>query len=153
MRPYILGLNNPQGHTAFYTQPPGCSGHRLWQMVHEVNGIGEKEWLHVTQRNNLLSETTLHRDYKSAARRRGQYLGPLIANRTVVLVGADVAQAMDHDYPPFIWDPNKDWIAIPHPSGSNLFYNNPIHRLATGILLADILYGCTVEAPVKETVS
>lgn len=150
-RPYVLGLNNPQGHTAFHTLPVGCAGYRMWRMVHDVSGICETDWLRGTQRNNLLADAVLPRDYRSAARRRGEFLAPLLQGRTVVLVGNDVAAAMGHAYPPFVWDPDRDWVQIPHPSGRNPFYNDPANRLAAGILLSEILAGCP--APVKEEVT
>lgn len=94
-----------------------------------------------TQRANLLSDRVLPRDYRGAAGRRGAYLGPLVAGRTVVLLGGAVAAAMGHTAPPLVWGTGCPWVLVPHPSGRNLWYNNPVHRAAVGILLADILHG------------
>lgn len=143
-RPYILGLNQPQiGLPALHPEPVGCAGHRLWQMVNSVAGTPVSEWMQHTQRVNLLSEPVLSRDYMGAARRRGEWLQGMVGGRTVILLGKDVADAMDHDYPPLVWAEGRDFVMIPHPSGKNLFYNNPVHREAVGILLADVLRGVT----------
>lgn len=143
MRPYILGLNQPaEGEAPLSPRVPGSAGHRLWQMANDACGIDVEDWTRSTQCVNLLSDRQLPRDYRGAARRRGEWLGPMIAGRTVVLLGADVAWAMDHDLPPLVWSEDRDWIMIPHPSGKNLYYNNPVCRLAVGILLADVLRSC-----------
>lgn len=152
MRPYIIGLNQPQANRpALCIDPPGCAGHRLWQMVNDASGVTGNEWLSATQRTNLLGDAVLPRDYRGAATRRGEWLAPLIRSRVVVILGQDVADALGHTYPPLVWSPDRDWIMVPHPSGRNLFYNNPIHRLAVGILLSDILRGCA--AVTEEEVS
>jgi hypothetical protein len=141
-RPYILGLSQPQPNAPpLCPRVPGTAGNRLWAMVNEVSGITQNEWLSSTQRVNLLTDAVLPRDYRGAARRRGEFLGPLIRVRTVVLLGSDVSYAVGHDLPPLVWAEDRDWIMVPHPSGKNLWYNNPIHRLAVGILLTDVLRG------------
>jgi hypothetical protein len=139
--PLILGLNNPQGNEPLCPEPPGCAGHRLWLMVHEETGISVREWLRRTQRINLLSDRVLPLDYRGAARRRGAWLAGHIGGRTVVLLGNAVAAAVGHVAPPLVWDGTRDWVMIPHPSGRTLFYNNPVHRAAVGIMLADVLRG------------
>src|SRR5580693_7569131 len=116
-RLYILGLNSPQSsdpRMALWPDPPGCAGHRLWSMVTEACGITVRDWLRCTQRVNLLSCTTLPRDYRGAARRRGEYLSALIQGRTVVLLGTDVANALGHGAGPLEWG-TRDWVMIPHP--------------------------------------
>jgi hypothetical protein len=142
-RPYILCLNCPYNTDpdyALFTSPRGGAGHRLWSMVNEITGIDCNQWLLRTQRVNLLTDTALPRDYRSAARRRGQFLAPLVRGRVVVLLGADVATAVGHDAEPFVW--SRSWISIPHPSGRNHYYNDPVRRAAAGLLLADVLEMC-----------
>jgi hypothetical protein len=142
-RPYILGLNCPYNTDpdyALFTSPRGGTGHRLWSMVNEITDIDCNQWLLRTQRVNLLSDVVLPRDYRSAARRRGQFLAPLIRGRVVVLLGADVATSVGHDAEPFVW--SGSWVSIPHPSGKNRFFNDPVCRAAAGLLLADVLEMC-----------
>lgn len=139
-RIYILGLNQPnEGVAPLFTEPPGCAGHRLWRMVYEVCGISAGDWLLKTQRCNLLPFPELPRGYRNVARDRGEALAPMIENRTVVLVGWDVATAMGHGQPPLRWANGRDWVMIPHTSGLDRWYNNPVHRIAVGTMLADLL--------------
>jgi len=146
VRLYILGLNQPQtGHPPLDTRPVGSAGHRLWRMVSDVSDMTEEDWLEQTQRVNILSGEALPKDYRSASRNRGDYIGGMIQRRTVLLLGEVVANAMRHDEPPFVWARDRDWITIPHPSGKNLFYNNPVHRAAAGLLIRDIVIGLAQE--------
>ena len=138
MRPYVLGLNNPQGNPPLSVDPPGGTGDRLWRMINEAGGVSAEDWLKGTQRANLLSDPVLPRDYKSAANRRGEYLATLIASRTVIVLGQVVATPVGHTEPPLVWNKERNWVMIPHPSGRNMFYNNPVHRAAVGALLNDV---------------
>lgn len=149
MRPYILGLSNPQSsdpRAALYPHDKGSAGYRLWSMVNDIDPITSAEWLEKTQQVNLLSDTVLPRGYEAAAGRRGDFLRQYIASRVVVLLGSEVACAMRHKAPPFVWA--GSWILIPHPSGKNLFYNNQVNRLAAGILLWDVIRLCEGKASV-----
>ena len=108
-------------------------------MVNEVSDISMDDWIAQTQRVNLLSDPVLPRDYRGAARKRGEWLAPMIANRTVILLGADVAYGMDFKLMPFEWDTHRRWAMIPHPSGRNLFYNSPVARRTAGELIANAM--------------
>ena len=143
MRLYVLGLNNPQGNPPLHTAPAGGAGHRLWALAHAATGLPEEAWLAATQRCNLLSVPALPRGYRAAARRRGTLLAPLLARRTVVLLGGTVARAMGcPPLAPLAWHPVFDWVHLPHPSGKNLWYNNPVHRAASSVLWRELLEGC-----------
>lgn len=142
-RPYIIGLNNPQSadpRHALYPHDTQSAGYRLWRLVDDVHSTDCANWLTRTQRVNLLSDLVLPRDYRSAARRRGNFLHALICDRVVVMLGSDVAAAMLHEAEPFVW--SGSWVTIPHPSGRNRAYNDPVVRAAAGLLLADILRYC-----------
>lgn len=144
-RPYLCGLNNPRspdpGH-ALYPHDETSAGYRLWDMVNSVRPIRVEDWLACTQRVNLLSDTTLPKDYRGAAGRRGRFLAPLIQNRVVVLLGSDVADAVGHEAEPLVW--HGSWVTIPHPSGRNRLYNDYVYRLSVGLLLWDVLRYCGV---------
>lgn len=146
MRPYLLGMNNPQSadpRMALYPHNATVAGHRLWTMVNAINDISVEDWLAKTQRNNLLHVTELPKDYNRTLTAKGAWLRQHVQDRVVVLLGNEVANAMGHDQPPFVWGgPGGSWVLIPHPSGRNLFYNDPVNRLAVGILLADVLRVC-----------
>lgn len=111
-------------------------------MVHDVSGITRNEWVAATRRVNLLDVPVLPRDYRGAARRRGRLLQAWAAHRTVVLLGREVARAVGHESPNFVWAADRDWVSVPHPSGRCRDYNDPAVRAAAGLLLADVLRAC-----------
>lgn len=126
-RPYFLGLHNQDAIDL-----------RLLEMVRLVRPISKAQWDRGTVRTSLLSDYVLPRDYRGAARRRGQFLAPLLAERVVVLLGSDVSAAVGHAAEPFVWDGN--WISIPHPIGTrHRFFNSYVNQFATGVLLSEIL--------------
>lgn len=142
-RPYLLGLNNPQSleeRHVLYPHDENSAGYRLWDMVRSTRPITKEDWLALTQRHNLLRCTTLPPGWRGLAAQRAGALAPLIRGRVVVLLGNDVAAAVGHAAPPFVWD--GSWITIPHPSGRNRAYNDPVTRLAVSVLMWDILVHC-----------
>jgi hypothetical protein len=139
VRPYILGLNNPKGLPALDPTVPGSAGDRLFRIVTTLRPMSTEAWLRRTQRYNLLPYPELPRDYRAQARVAADWLGPKISGRTVILLGSDVATALGHTAPPFVWADDRDWIQIPHPSGKNLFYNDPVNRLATSVLFHQLM--------------
>ena len=149
MRPYILGLNNPQGNEPLDPREPGTAGYRLWRMTTEVCGITMERWRNNTQRVNLLGYKVLPSDYRAIAAHRAEYIRGFVSKRLVIILGKDVANAMRHEAPPFEWVGSH--VMIPHPSGKNLFYNEHVHRVAVGQLLGDALAACDVELSWKPT--
>ena len=154
MRPYILGLNSPQGSEPSDATIKGSSGERLWQMVHERTEIPLATWMKRTQRISLLEALALPSNYRKLAKARGAYLRPMIRGRVVVLLGQDVADAVGHMAAPFVWE--GTWVMIPHPSGKTRTYSDPAYRAAVGALMEDVLWMCVVwkgldREPVKST--
>jgi hypothetical protein len=139
-------MNNPRGLPALDPSVPGSAGARLLQIVSTVRDVRRDEWFLRTQRHNLLPHEVLPRDYRSQARVMGGWLAPKIAGRTVLLLGSDVAEAVGHDAPPMVWSGRHDWIQIPHPSGKNLFYNDPVARLAVSVLVHELMDGLSSRA-------
>ncbi len=111
-------------------------------MVNEWQNVPINRWTRLTQRVNLLADPVLPPDYRGAAARRAAYLSAFIQHQTVVLLGRDVADAFRHTTPMLRWAEDRPWIAVPHPSGRNLFYNNVVHRMAVGLLLGDLMQEC-----------
>jgi hypothetical protein len=148
VRPYLVGINNPQSSDprfALYPHNEKAAGYRLWRMVRAISGISREDWLRRTQRNNLLTDTVLPRDYKTGARRRADWLQGMIRSRVTILIGQDVADAFGHRSPPLVW--KGTWAMIPHPSGRNHAYNDPVLRMAVGIFLSDVLRYCEEKEP------
>jgi hypothetical protein len=145
----IVGMNNPLSQRpehALWTQPDGCSGHRLWQMATARTGVSQHDWLRMTDRRNLVVGEWDRELGRVAARA----MIPDLLHRTTVLLGSEVAScfpstglicqwARPHGTPPRAAPP---WIHIPHPSGQNRWYNDPANRACVEILLGDLVEMC-----------
>jgi hypothetical protein len=138
----VVGMNNPASRdprAALWPDPPGCAGHRLWEMARARTGISQSEWLVLTDRRNLCVGDWSH----SAARRQAAAWHDELRGRTVLQLGVSVMCAMrvegDTLRRPLEWHPTRDWVDIPHPSGLCRSYNNSVVRTAVEILLAELV--------------
>lgn len=141
-RPVLLGMNNPVSSNpdhALYPHPPGCAGYNLQQM----SGLSRSEYLRLFDRQNLISGRAWNEAEARAARPE---LRERLAGRTVVLLGSPVNSAMragtDHELAPiFVWRPDGHggWMAkVPHPSGLNRQYNQPLVRECLAIFMQEL---------------
>lgn len=142
-RPVLLGMNNPVSsdpRMALYPHPPGCTGARLLRF----SGLDRETYM-ALDRHNVLSG----RAWSMAAAREVQSdLRAALLGRTVVLLGAPVNSIMrggtEHELaPPFAWrsDGAGGWMArVPHPSGLNTFYNDPLHRECLRIFMEELVH-------------
>lgn len=144
----VIGMNNPQSADparALFPDPPGCAGHRLWQMATARTNISMERWLQVTELVNLVNATEWDEE---AARQRAPELIARYAKSTVVLLGNEVARhmrvrcapALGWALPSVEFPERRDWCVIPHPSGLNREYNNEVIRAAVEFRLADLLH-------------
>lgn len=138
----VVGMTNPLSRDprhALWTQPPGCTGHRLWQMATARTDIGESEWLAMTERLNLCTGKW---DRRAAIARAGE-LWEHLRDRTVVVLGVQPWLAMRREGDlltgPLEWLPDREWVNIPHPSGLCRWYNSGVCRAAVEILLGDLV--------------
>lgn len=159
LKPILMGQNNPlstrSGHE-LYPAPDGCSGHRLWQMLNERTGASRRAYLDSFDRRNLVVARTYDRTH---ARARAYELMCELrdSGRTIVLLGQEVRAAFDFvlksaapfqlgdkpiGLPPLIIHPQEaggcTWRQIPHPSGRNLWYNDPENRKVVELLLEEL---------------
>lgn len=145
MRPLLIGQApgpNTDPELPLFPVPRTSAGGRLQQMM----GITRGEYLTRFERINLLygfpGKDGSGEDKFPArmARAAAQTVKPLLAGRTVVLVGRNVAEAFQLEADFFEW---VDWpvrrrfyretglsraVVIPHPSGRNHWYNDPLNR-------------------------
>lgn len=74
------------------------------------------------------------------ARAAALVLIPRMQGREVVVLGADTAAALGLPrlllHPQTVW--GVRWRQLPHPSGRNPWYNVPVHRDITGLLLEEL---------------
>jgi hypothetical protein len=137
----VVGMVNPlstKSEFALWTQPPGCTGHRLWRMATARTGITQRQWLRMTERMNLCTGVWS----RPAAVARAEELWESLRNRTVLILGLDTWAAMrrqgDHLTRPLEWMRDRDWAEVPHPSGLSHWYNKPPRRLAVEIILGEL---------------
>lgn len=148
MRPLLLGMNNPLSDDPefdLYPYPEGSAGHRLWKLLGE--GISRSRYLAAFDRRNILRA----REWNAAdARAAAATLLPDLVGRTVVVLGTQARSALGlPKVAPLIEQsasvPGKScmgrmtWVALPHPSGRNLWYNSPENRARAGGLLMDLM--------------
>lgn len=122
----LLGMNNPISDDPkfdLYPYPEGSTGYRLWKML--PDGTTRSEYLSAFERRNLLRarqwDALAARDAARAAR-------PTLEGRVVVVLGTEVRKALElapaeplscNDAGGF------RWVAVPHPSGRNRWFNEP----------------------------
>lgn len=136
-------MNNPQSSDprhALYPAPSGCTGHRLWKF----SQLSQDVYLEAFERRNVLDGRawSIPEARKVQAGLRAEFLG-----RTVVVLGAPVNSIMRGGTPhelagPFVWTPDGagGWMAkVPHPSGLNQFFNDPLHRELLAVFMGELV--------------
>lgn len=150
-KPLLLGMNNPLSddpHYDLYPYPDGSAGHRLWQLMPE--GMTRGEYLRAFDRRNLLRA----REWSApAARRAAAALLPELHGRVVVVLGTEVRAALGlPKVLPLTRQEARlplgaagdrvvrfEWVALPHPSGRNYWYNDDANREAARALLSELV--------------
>lgn len=148
----IVGLNNPLSSSpedALVPWPDGCTGARLYDLIREsAPKVTEDHYLAAFDRMNLWPGPEIPKGVGRAKMLRAQgrkVLNEIFARgyRTVVLLG------------PLVWTnvlettETPEWFTsrshygrqfyyVPHPSGRNLLYNNPMVRKRASSLLAQL---------------
>lgn len=126
-RVILCGEDNPYGSApefALYCYPPGCSGYRLRRIL----GLPQHQYLALHRTN--LCEGTWSKEHARARAR--ELLVPSAPWRVMVLLGRKVAETFEKValgnelLVPFATRtccPGMTLVALPHPSGRNLVWN------------------------------
>jgi hypothetical protein len=136
-------MNNPLSRDpahALFPHPPGCTGHTLWRW----SGLTKQEYLDRFERRNVLPgrEWDL-RDAREVA----PLIRESLVGRRVVLLGSPVNSLMrggtEHELAgAFVWRPSDArgglMAMLPHPSGRNRFYNDPLAVAAAEIFMQEL---------------
>jgi len=153
IKPLLLGMNNPLSddpHFDLYPYPRGCAGYRLWQMLPE--GTTRSQYLDAFERRNLLRA----REWSSRmAREAADGILPQLVGRLVVVLGRDVRSALGlspaeplsiNEEHVIGGGPGFDlrWLAFPHPSGRNRWFNDPENYLEACRVLTKVFLGAYV---------
>lgn len=148
MRPLLLGMNNPLSDDPefdLYPYPEGCTGWRLWQLLPE--GTTRHQYLAAFDRRNLLRARAWD---ARAARAAAAELLPRLEGRFVVVLGTQVRAALGllpaeplevrvQRVSGDVFDFDLTWLAFPHPSGRNRWFNDPANRRAAAAALAGLM--------------
>lgn len=142
MKPIIIGMNNPLSvapEHALYPSPPGCSGWRLWMLLRErLPSVRRGDYVRAFDRMNLVVGPWS----RAAARERAEALvaGGDLRERTVLLLGSEVREAFGLParlvHP--VYSGGFTSRQLPHPSGRNLWYNDPDNRRLAGMVLEEL---------------
>ncbi len=145
-KPLLVGMNNPQGNRALVPYPVGCTGYRIYEMLHRTTGCFRIDYMTTFDRINVLND---QRWSAAAARANREAILTQMEGRTAVLMGRAVPAALG--LPPTLWDgPHRLGAAVydvdrrwtlyylPHPSGLNRWYNDIANRDAAASLLTEL---------------
>lgn len=140
MKTFLVGMNNPLSadpRLALFPLPVGCTGHRVWQMLHDHTGCTRKEYIDSFERVNVLESTVWS---AAEARVSAVALRARLAGRRAVILGAaplvalKLAPAAGGDWTRL--EDGLEYACLAHPSGRCREYNSRDYRLMAGRLLA-----------------
>lgn len=138
-RPVLLGMNNPlsaAAEHAFWPDPAGCSGHRLWQMLAGRMNVSKADFIRRFDRRNVLNTTEWNLPAALAA---APQIWAKLAGRRVVVLGLRAREALGLSCEVGVleWAVTEDvlWCVAPHPSGRSRYYNDPRARAALALRL------------------
>lgn len=147
MKPLLLGMNNPYSDDPKYDlfpYPENSAGYRLYALLGD--DVRRGEYLAAFDRLNLLHA----REWSAkAARKAAAQLLPSLNGRFVVVLGREVRCALGLDpaeplalrrYCPAS-GPVFSWLAFPHPSGRNRWWNEPGNRDRAAAVLRTVFDG------------
>lgn len=144
-RAIIVGMNNPHSdspRSALLPYPKNSAGWRLWKMCHDVSGVSRAEFRRSLEFVNLCDARVW---CPLAARRKWEALESAYAGRTVVMCGRLVLAASWRTRGGvgrwYASGGGGRWCYIPHPSGLNREYNDPLLRLVVGLRLEELVRG------------
>jgi hypothetical protein len=115
-------------------------------MVQERTGCTERDYIRVFDRMNLLGQRTWN---ATAARRAAPAILERLEGRTVMVLGEAVRAALGLPRSPVMtWRPHsvmRRWCTVPHPSGLNRWYNDPVNRVAVVLMMEEMYLRATGE--------
>lgn len=130
---------NPE--TPLWPDPPNSAAGRLVAMM----GLSRRDYLCSFVRANVLDAYPGPVFPLSEARGRAAALAQRLAPLPLILLGRGVAGAFRFPTPHLMeWEDyvlDGVWIraaVVPHPSGRNLWYNDPLHRARVGSWLREV---------------
>jgi hypothetical protein len=163
MRTIIVGLHNPYSDdpaNALAPHPEGCSGHRLWKTLSEIDAMAyapchsalrasydRRHYMSLFDRRNLCATEAQTRSRSRMEILADTMSGAFERDAVVVLLGKTVLRAFNDagavSLKPILIHPQVDygvtWRWLPHPSGRSTVYNDPVVKTLVGMMLADLI--------------
>lgn len=139
-RPVLLGMNNPLSDDPKYALacfPTGSSGHRLYKMLDAVRPTLRAQYMRDFDRRNVCPS----REWNPALVPRTALWDSLRGRRVLVCGQAVVNALWLPRTRPLLWRLDYDvlWCEVPHPSGLNRAYSDPVLKYAVGLRLEQVL--------------
>lgn len=131
-------MNNPLNSDpryALFPAPTGSTGYRIWEMLHSKDpSIFRKDYIDGFERVNLVDDRVWN---SFVAESNASRLPSRYAGRTIVVFGEECRRAIG--LPKMLIHPVEQhgvtWRQLPHPSGRNLWFNDPeCYDLAASLL-------------------
>jgi len=134
----LIGMNNPLSERpgyALWPDPERSTGWRIWKMLESRTGATKADYLRAFHRYNLGKERRFHSEN---AREYWQEIEQDLYDNfdTIVLLGAAVRKAAGVILPQLYV--SRSLIAIPHPSGLNRWYNDPLNKSMVELILEEL---------------
>lgn len=138
MKPVLVGSDNPHStmpEMALAPWPEGKTGSRIYRMIASRSLVTPAEYMRAFDRRNFFDEGVTPK----------RFIRSTCPGSTIVLLGRSVADALcptlkihrDMFLSPQV-SFGRTWRLIPHPSGMNRFYNDPVARELVSLLLSDL---------------
>lgn len=150
-KPVIIGMVNPHSDDpdwALAPYPERVAGWRLWRMLADVADVSRKAYMEAFDRRNLLTKGFVWDPLEAG--RESEGLWETLEGHTVLVLGDATRNVLWLPKPPpLLWSVHRGvrWCPVPHPSGVNRWYNDPLHRLAVGYRLEELYAETTGVVP------
>ena len=152
IRPILLAMNDPRSSSprhALYPYPNGCIGWRLWQLLCRRVRVSRLEYLEAFDRRNLVTGPWSMK----RARREAKHLQSTLKGRTIILLGDGPRRAFG--LPRLLLHPQTiagvTWRQIPHLSGRNRFYDDPMQADLVAMLLESLYLRWKAEKDARQS--
>lgn len=137
----LIGMNNPlstDDRHALWPDPVNCTGWRVWKMLEARTGATQQQYIDTFRRVSLLSTRKWHQSLAGPA---WKSMEDWVLERSdvIVLLGTAVRRAvLGGAETKVLGRVSTSIYVVPHPSGLNRWYNDPVNLAATEILLEEL---------------
>lgn len=139
-KPALIIMNNAHGQDhPLWPDPVNSVGWRCWKMLHFFTGATQRDYLRCFDRYRMSDERRW--SIEDANQYADKFHAVLKGRKRVVVLGVDTLKALGVYHRPqyYRWiDYGFEGMLVPHPSGRNEVYRDPLYTLQTSSLLAEL---------------